>query len=276
MTISTISKNKSTGPNSIPTKLLHELKYIISKQLSNLVNLAFVTGTFPDLFKLAKVIPVYKKGDPLLSNNYRPISLLSNIGKLIEKLVHTRIYNFFEKIDCLYNQQFGFRASHSTNDALIQITETIRTSLDKGQFSCGVFLDFQKAFDTVNHKILLSKLEHYGIRGIALDLIKSYLSNRKQYVTINDIVSNTLGITLGVPQGSVLGPLLFLVYINDLHNVIEHSLVHHFADDTNLLYSSSSLKKINKHINHDLKLIVHWLRANRISLNVDKTEIMFI
>ena len=135
-------------------------------------------------------------------------------------------------------------------------------------------MDFQKAFDTVNHKILLSKLSHYGIRGIPHKLFYSYLNNRKQYTSIDDDDSAVLTITHGVPQGSVLVPLLFLIYINDLHNVIKHSSMYHFADGTNLLYSNSSLKLINKYINHDLKLIVHWLRANRISLNVSKTEIV--
>ena len=129
-------------------------------------------------------------------------------------------------------------------------------------------------FDAVNHGILLSKLSCYGVRGIARDFFKYYLTNRKQHTIINGVSSSVLSITYGVPQGSVLGPLLFLIYINDLNHVVKHSAVCHFADDTNLLYSSSSLKSINKCINHDLKLIVHWLRANRISLNVNKTEII--
>ena len=131
-----------------------------------------------------------------------------------------------------------------------------------------------KGVDTVNHCILLSKLSYYGVRGIAHDLFKSYLTNRKQHTIINVVSSSFLSITHGVPQGSVLGPLLFLSYINDLNHVVKHSTVHHFPDVTNLLYSSFSLKLINKCINHDLKLIVHWLRANRISLNVNKTEII--
>ena len=174
----------------------------------------------------------------------------------------------------MFDSQFGFRPHHSTNQALITITEHIRSGLDKNNFTCGVFLDFQKAFDTVNHGILLSKLSYYGVRGIAHDLFKSYLTNRKQHTIINGVSSSVLSITHGVLQGSVLGTLLFLIYINDLNHVVKHSTVHHFADDTNSLYFSSSLKSINKCINHDLKLIVHWLRANRISLNVNKTEII--
>ena len=126
----------------------------------------------------------------------------------------------------------------------------------------------------MNHKILLSKLEYYGIRGIPHDLIKSYLNNRKHNTIINAVDSNTLTSTHGVPEGSVLGPLLFLIYINDMSRVIQHSEMHHFADDTNLLYSSNSMTKISRYINHELKVVVHWLRANRISLNVDNTEIV--
>ena len=174
----------------------------------------------------------------------------------------------------MYNLQFGFRPLHSTKHALITTTEQIKTFLDKSSFTCGVFLDFQKAFDAVNYKILRSKLIYYGIRGIAHKLFHSYLNNRKLYSSLNDINSSVLTLTHGVPQGSVLGALLFLIYINDLNHMIKHSSVHHFADDTNLLYSSSSLKLINKYIKHDLKLILHWLRANRISMNVDKTDII--
>ena len=139
------------------------------------------------------------------------------------------------------------------------MAKQIKTSLDKNSFTCGVSLDFQKAFDTVNCKILLSRLNYYGIRGIPHEFLHSYLNNRKQSTSINDIKSSILTLTHGVPQGLVLGPLLFLIYINDLNYGIRYSSMHHFADDTNLLYSNSSLKLINKHINHVLKLIVHWL-----------------
>ena len=162
---------------------------------------------------------------------------------------------FLENHKFFYKNHFGSRKKHSTNHALITITEKIRKALDNNQYACGVFLDFQKAFETVNHRILLSKLEYYGIRGIPHDLIKSYLTNRK-HTHINGVDSNTLTST---HEGSVLGPLLFLIYINDMSRVIQHSEMHHFADDTKLLYSSNSMKKINRYINHDLKVIVHSL-----------------
>ena len=169
--------------------------------------------------------------------------------------------------------QFGFRSNHSTSHALISITEKIQKALDSGQFACGVFIDLQKAFDTVDHDILLNKLLHYGVRGSANSWFKTYMTKRQQSVSINGFKSNPKFIDFGVPQGSVLGPLLFLIYINDLHMSIKHSTVHHFADDTNLLFTTKSLKCIlGSKINHDLKGLTDWLNANRISLNVGKTE----
>ena len=174
----------------------------------------------------------------------------------------------------LYEHQYGFQKKHSTNHALIDITEKIRSALDQNIFACGVFIDLQKAFDTVNHDILLHKLDHYGIRGLPNKWFQSFLSGRSQYTSIKDKSSNKLPTTHGVPQGSVLGPLLFILYINDLNKAIIHSYVHHFADDTNLLYCNKSLKKINKQVNHDLKHLCQWLRSNKISLNASKTEII--
>ena len=188
--------------------------------------------------------------------------------------MYSRLSKFLDKSDCLYKKQFGFRNSHSTSHALISITEEIRKALDNNEFSCGVFLDFQKAFDTVNHKILIDKLHHYGVRGVTLSWFELYLTNRIQQTIVNDTVSDRIEVTHGVPQGSVLGPLLFLIYINNLNEAIFHSIIHHFADDTNILFSHKSLKKINKYINHDLSQIVQWLRANRISLNASKREII--
>ena len=244
--ISMLQTSKSTGPWSIPVNVLHLLKKDISLPLSKIFNLSMKTGTHPDCLKLAKVIPIHKKGSKLEVGNYRPISLLSNINKLLEKIVHERCYNFLEKFNCLYKYQFGFRKSHSTNHALIEITEKIRKALDSRKFACGIFVDLQKAFDTVNHEILLKKLEHYGLRNMTNSWFKSYLNNRKQLVSLNGVDSETQIMQHGAPQGSVLGPLLFLIYINDLHDSILYSLPYHFADDTNLLIISNSPKKVQK------------------------------
>ena len=235
--------------------------------------MSFETGTFPSLLKTSKVIPIFKKkGSPLEVGNYRPISLLSNIDKIYEKLFHSRLIDFVNQFNQIYPRQFGFRKAHSTIHTLINIVERIRKGLDNGEFACGVFVDLQKAFDTVDHDILLAKLDHYGIRGTAYQWLKSYLSNRSQFVFVNNIISNTQIVKHGVPQGSVLGPLLFLIYINDLHSSIKYSETYHFADDTHLLNFSSSVKSLCNRINADLKILTNWLSANKISLNAKKTE----
>ena len=266
---------KATGPNSIPLEILKLLKANICCPLKEIINLSFATGVYPDNLKISKVIPIFKnKGDLLLVSNYRPISLLSNINKIFEKLVYSRLYSFLTLHNCIYDLQFGFRAKHSTNHALLSITEKVREALDKSNFACGIFIDLQKAFDTVDHQILLKKLENYGIRGLANNWFKSYLTNRQQYVSINGFNSSSKIMHYGVPQGSVLGPLLFLIYINDLHKSIKFCTTHHFADDTNLLYVGKSLKKIQKYVNFDLKFLCNWLKANKISLNASKTELI--
>ena len=211
-----------------------------------MINVPFNKGIFPNFLKAANVIPVHKKGEKLESSNYRPISLLSNISELYEKAMYIRLTNFLRKDKVLFSYQFGFRNNYSTNRALISLTEMIRNALDNGNFACGVFIDLQKAFDSVNHDILLSKLNHYRNRGVAFDWFKSYLSDRTQYATIDNKRSEIQTNKYGVPQGSILGPLLFLIYINYLSLSIKNSKMHHFADDTNLLYASSSLKDINK------------------------------
>ena len=272
--INSLDSSKGSGPYSIPSNILKSLKANLCHPLTSIINMSFATGVYPDLLKIAKVMPIFKKGDKLSVSNYRPISLLSNINKIFEKLVYSRLYLFLELHNCIYELQFGFRAKHSTQHALASLTELVRLALDEGSFACGIFVDFQKAFDTVDHSILLKKLEHYGVRGLANDWFCSYLTNRKQYVSINGSDSTLKEMRYGVPQGSVLGPLLFLIYINDLNLAIKHSVTHHFADDTNLLYVSKSLKKIQKFINFDLKFLCNWLKANKISLNASKTEML--
>ena len=185
--------------------------------------------------------------------------------------MHARLYKFFEAHDILHPLQFGFHSKHSTLHALIGLTESIKKILDDDMFGCGVFIDLQKAFDTVNHSILLKKMEHYGVRGIALDWVTSYLSNRKQYVSVNGYTSDYLNISCGVPQGSVLGPLLFLIYINDLLNVSKLLSFYLFADYTNIYFKSNDLTHLQKIVNHELKK-VKWLDANRLALDIDKTN----
>ena len=188
--------------------------------------------------------------------------------------MYNRIYSFLCKHKLINTTQFGFRSKHSTEHALISLIETIKKYLDDGEIVCGVFIDSQKAFDTVNHEILLEKLKHYGIRSKQNDWFRSFLTNRKQYVSMEGFFSQTKIVKCGVPQGSTLGPLLFLIYINDLANALEKSIVHHFADDTNLLYGNKNPSVISDVINSELKLVTDWLRANKLSLNESKTKLL--
>ena len=167
-----------------------------------------------------------------------------------------------------------FRQKYSTSHALIHLTDKIREQLDSGNFACGIFVDLQKAFDTVDHDILIQKLNHYGIRGVANNWFSSYLQNQSQYVSINSFNSKLEHIYCGVLQGSILGPLLFLIYINDLNCAIRYCSVHHFADDTNLLNYNNSVKRMNKQVNQDLKNLKNLLNANKICLNVSKTKVV--
>ena len=205
--ISTFNMNKSNGPN-IPYKILYLLKKDISEQLAYLFNLSLSSGVFPSLLKIAKVVPVHKNDSKLDCRNYRPISLLSNIEKIFEKLMYKLVYQFLTE-NSIYDFQFGFRQNFSKAHALINLTENIRQALGEGYIGCGIFLDLQKAFGTVDHEIILAKLNHYGIRGVSNDWFRSYFSDRQQYVSINGYDSGLTKLNYGVPQGSVLVPYFF-------------------------------------------------------------------
>ena len=266
---------ESIGPNSLPTFIVKLCTEFFSIYLTKILNISFTTGIFPDLCKLVKVIPIFKKDDPLDCINYRPISLLPVFSKIFEKIIYSRIYEFLELNKFIYNRQFGFRANHSTNHALISMTESIKSFLDSSDCVAGIFIDLKKAFDTVNHQILCNKLNYYGFRGKINDLLKSFLSNRKQFVSINGYDSSCFQIKCGVPQRSTLGPLLLLLYINDLRISLRHAITSHFADDTSIIYASKITKTIETNFNCDLKCVSEWLRSNRLSLNVSKTKLLF-
>ena len=270
--IAKMSTSKASGPFSVPSKVLKEFDAFFVPLLTSIINKSFKEGVFPSNLKCAKVIPIYKKGDKTKCPNYRPISLLSNVSKIFERVMSNRLENYLNSNSILYEHQYGFRKKYSTEHAILSITEKIKTNLDRNIFACGVFVDLEKAFDTVNHKILLAKLDHLGINCSSNKWLTSYLSNRSQCVTVNGVNSEYLPINCGVPQGSILGPLLFSIYINDMNKAFSHSTVYHFADDTNLLYSNKNPKIIKKKMNQDLKFLFDWLCANRLSLNVAKTE----
>jgi hypothetical protein len=217
------------------------------------------------------VVPIFKNGDKKQISNYRPISVLSSFSKIFEKVVSTRLIKYLDANNILHQSQLGFRAKLSTSMALLELVDEISKSIDDKKYTVGVFLDLAKAFDTVNHQILLSKLNHYGVRGIANKWFASYLGNRQQYVTVYNVSSSFSKIVCGVPQGSILGPLLFILYINDLNSVSENLRTIMFADDTNLFRSDDNLAEIESSLDRELQLFTLWFQVNLLSLNVSKT-----
>ena len=224
----------------------------------------------PDQTKIARVTPIFKSDDPSALNNYRPISVLSSLSKIFERVIYNRTVNFLNKHKIICDRQFGFRQGYSTYMAALSISDFISKGFDNNEFTLGIFLDLSKAFDTVDHTILLSKLFHYGIRGVAHDWFRDYLSNRKQLVIVNDCSSSLRDITCGVPQGSILGPLLFLLYINDLPLCSKELSFFLFADDTSILYKTKDPHSSTPLINHELRLVSDWFKANKLSLNVKR------
>ena len=267
-------KNGAPGCDDVTAECLKFAIENMIEPLTYLINFSFRDGRFPDELKIAKVKPLYKANDPTMFSNYRPVSLLPVFSKLYERVMYDRLVRFLNKYDLLYKYQFGFRYQHSTYMAMMILLDNITTALDNGDYAIGVFLDFQKAFDTVNHHILLEKLFNYGIRGVAHDWIRSYLNNRKQYVEYQNTSSEQKLIRCGVPQGSILGPLLFLIYINDLANTSELFLSILFADDSNLICTGPNLNKLIHQINTEMVKICDWLNSNKLSLHVGKTNYM--
>ena len=273
--IGDLDPNKAPDIYGISTKLVKDGGVVMIEIITILFNMSISQGKFPDALKNAKVVPIHKDDSRLEMSNYRPISLLPTLSKIFEKLMYARLISFFSKHEILYENQFGFQSNMSTDYAVNQVLNHIIKTLEKNEIGICIFLDFAKAFDTVNHEILLDKLEHYGIRGIALNWIRNYLTNRMQCTEIGDTQSELELIKCGVPQGSVLGPLLFLIYIND---IVESSKLFNFtlfADDTSLYYSCKNTTNLENIINCELAKISDWLSANRLSLNVGKSKLLY-
>ena len=277
--INDILAKNSSGPAGISTKLLKLVKHDLISPLTNIVNQTLSTGIFPDKLKIAKVIPIYKKGDSLLAENYRPIFLLSSLSEIFKKVMLIQIKQYLEEHNSLYKSQYGFRENHSTEYAALELIDHIFNNLDNGKVPFSIFLDLSKAFDTLDHTILTQKLKHHGIKDCALKLLKNYLSNRKQYVELNNIKSEMSEIKTGVPQGSILGPLLFVIYVNDIYKAssILHAII--YADDTTLTanlkdFSAKTKKDLENKINSEINKINIWLKANRLSLNTLKSKFM--
>lgn len=264
----------SSGFDGLSTSLLKQCISPIASILSELVNYSFYTGYFPDELKIAKVCPIYKAGDTNLVTNYRPISVLPGISKIYEKAMYNRLIAYLNRNNVIINNQYGFRAQHSTYMAVLDLYDKLSKAIENKLVSVGVFIDLQKAFDSLDHTILISKLQHYGIRGVARELFANYLNNRQQYVSFNGKESCLKPIVFGVPQGSILGPILFILYINDIIHCSPALYFILFADDTNLLASGSSCLEVMNKLNLELVKLAEWFKANKLSLNVSKTNFM--
>ena len=267
-------KNKATRDTKICALKIANGSYVFTNALAGVINKSFQQGIFPEQLKVAKVTPIYKEGPKSDVTNYRPISLLSSLSKIYEKLMHVRILNFLDSNNSLFDMQYGFRPGRSCEHAILNAQNTLLENLNKRQISILLLIDFSKAFDMVDHGLLINKLNHYGIRGPALNWLKSYLSYRKQYVSVNNSDSGILDIAYGVPQGSILGPLLFIIYINDIPEIASFAKFILYADDANIIITADSIDKAYDQLLSLTTNLVKWVHCNGLALNLKKTKYM--
>lgn len=273
--INSLKSESAPGFDGVSNRLLKMSQHILAPPLAYLYNLSLSSGVVPDRLKIANVTPVFKSGDPHDVTNYRPISLLTSFSKILEKIVNSRLLSFLETNKLLADNQFGFRLGRSTEDAVVHMTNHITSKLDSGKKCIGVFLDLAKAFDTVSRRILFTKMHSLGIRGTPLNWFMSYFTNRKQRVCVGGAHSDFSEVTFGVPQGSVLGPTLFLIYINDLCKLsLAQAETLAFADDTALIFHGDTWEEVNEVTHHGLRQVSQWLNKNLLSLNTSKTKFL--
>ena len=265
-----IRKLDNSKASDIPIRVIKKSAHIISPILSKYYNILMKAGVFPGILKIGKITPVYKKGNPEDLGNYRPVSTLPIFGKIFEKVIYNRLYSFALSQNIINENQFGFRESHSTSHAINHSLSIIQDSLCRKRHVLGIFIDLSKAFDTIDHKTLLAKLGRYGIRGVAGSLIESYLSIRTQYTEVLKEKSDSLIIQFGVPQGSVLGPLLFLFYINDISRLSDLGIFVLFADDTNIFIEGVNAREVYRKGNELLKYLLRYMTLNKLHINMTK------
>ena len=268
-------KNKtSTGTDGISNKLITTAKNELIKPLTIIINQMLHTGIFPEPLKISKVVPLYKANDQMLLSNYRPIAWLPSLSKIFEYVLLEQLTNHFVENNLLSPHQYGFRAKHSTELAALNIVDNLTYKLDSGLIPINIYLDLSKAFDTLLHDILLDKMSYYGVNGVAYDLLRSYLTQRQQIVEFDGFLSKSLEIKTGVPQGSVLGPFLFSIYINDLPVSTNLFKMIMYADDTSLFCDINNIQNPEITLNAELLKITDWLAANKLSLNASNTKFM--
>ena len=277
--ITKLPNKMSCSHDMISNKLLKSLATSISYPLSIIFNQSISEGIYPDQMKLAEVTPLYKGKASDNVINYRPISLLVTISKVIEKLIYKRMIKYIEKYELLYDSQYGFRSKRSCEHAILELVRNTLDSKNAKHYSCALFLDLSKAFDTLNHDILLDKLDKYGIRGICNTWFRSYLKDRKLQCKINTaenriVKSDSFNISYGTAQGSCLGPLLFILFTNDIHLLPIYSQLILFADDTTIFSQHKSKQFLKYMLTHDMEIMINWFKANQLSLNMNKTTMI--
>ena len=267
-------KSSSAGYDDISIDVIKKCSDVISPFLVYIVNRSFREGCFPKQLQIARVVPIFKKGERTSHTNYRPISILSSFSKIFEKIVACRLLEYTSSCSILSDVQYGFRPNYSTEHALYNLCQNIHSTMDNRGYQISVFCDLSKAFDTISHDILLEKLKVYGIRDKALQWFRSYLSFRKQYTVYNCCSSSLSCVNYGVPQGSVLGPILFLLYINDITRCTDKLKFLLFADDTTIYIQGRDLNLIKRTLNLELKHVSNWMKCNKLTLNISKTHFM--
>ena len=270
-----LDAGKGMGWDGIAPRVIKAVAKEIAGPLSRLYNCCMREGHYPACFKVARVVPVFKAEDPTKFSNYRPVSVLPVLSQVFERILKSRLVQFLGEHEIIIPSQYGFRSGHSTAMAILDMVEKVRSAWGEKNCALGVFIDLKKAFDTVDHGLLLKKLEHYGIRGQTLRILDSYLKDRTQYVCYGGHESDRGPVTCGVPQGSVLGPLFFLIYVNDMVRASKDLELVLFADDTNIFANSKDPTELFKKVNSGLEELSKWFRCNKLTLNLKKTEYIF-